>query len=66
MITENNVKETIIDGILWRGTGEIVDQVSIYDWEEIVEGEDELGNTYKASATISMGEIIEIHGKHEL
>ena len=62
----NDVNPRTIDGITWRATGEVIDRTSIYDWEEVVEGEDELGNQYEASATISIGEIIEIHGKHEL
>ena len=48
-------------GITWRGTGEVLDVISAYDWEEVVEGEDENGNIWTASATVSIGEIQEIY-----
>ena len=48
-------------GITWEGTGEVIDRVSIYDWEEIVDGEDQEGNEYRASASVSIGMIVEIH-----
>ena len=47
-------------GITWWGTGEVLDRISAYDHEEIVTGEDDLGNQWEASASVSCGEICEI------
>jgi len=54
-------EQTVIDGITWRGTGEVLDQISVYDWEEVVEGEDAEGNIWEASASVSIGIICEIY-----
>jgi len=48
-------------GITWWGTGEVLDRISAYDWEEVVTGEDDLGNQWEASASVSMGHIQEIY-----
>ena len=47
-------------GITWEGTGEILDVIDMHDYEEVVTGEDEEGNTWQASATVSCGIIQEI------
>ena len=54
------IYEDPITGIKWNPTGEILDRVSIYDWEEVVIGHDKDGNIWKASATVSCGIIQEI------
>lgn len=51
----NNLK------ITWYRTGEIVDQVSVYDYEELLEGVDQHGNNHEGSALISCDKIIEIY-----
>jgi len=48
-------------GITWSGTGEVIDRISVYDWEEIVEGYDDFGNEYAASASVSCGIIQDIY-----
>jgi len=58
---DTNTYHDKVNGITWTGTGEVIDRTSIYDWEEVVEGEDLFGNMWAASASVSIGEIVEIH-----
>ena len=48
-------------GITWSGTGEVLERISIYDWEEVVEGIDKDYNIWEASASVSCGIIQEIY-----
>ena len=47
-------------GIYWERTGEILSQISVYDWDEVVEGCDRDCKYYNATATISCNEIVEV------
>ncbi len=60
METTEKWKDPATD-ITWTGTGEIIDRVSAYDYEEIVEGYDDVGNEYAASASVSCGIMQEIY-----
>ena len=44
----------------WESTGEILDVIDGYDHTELVEGFDDNGNRWIASAEISCGEMVEI------
>jgi len=48
------------DGIYWERTGEVLSQISVYDWDEVVEGCDRDGHYYNATAAISCEKIIEV------
>ena len=47
-------------GIYWERTGEILDKISVYDYDEVVEGCDRDGHYYNATASISCDVIIAV------
>lgn len=53
-------QSAVFNGMRWHGTGEIVDEVSVHDWEEVVEAQDDYGYDWTASAIVSCGIIQEI------
>jgi hypothetical protein len=54
----------IFDGVeyevTWHETREVIDRIDCYDKVVIAEGEDKFGNEWKALASISCGEMVEI------